>query len=75
MIHLGRGSTLWMLLANVILAAGIYFVLGLVPRATSNNRVRLAGSRYSPLEGETVFTRPTDKLALEDRPIEGSLPA
>jgi NADH-quinone oxidoreductase subunit H len=75
MIHLGRSSTLWMLLANVILAAGIYFVLGLVPRATSNNRVRLAGSRYSPLEGETVSTRPTDKLALEDRPIEGSLPA
>lgn len=75
MIHFDKGSTLWMLLANLILAGVVYFLLPFMPRATSNARVRLAGSRFFPLEGETVRTRPTDRVALEDRPYEGSLPA
>ena len=75
MIHYGRTGTLWMLLANAVLIGVVYFLLPFMPRATSNYRVPLAGSRYSPLDGQFVQTRPTDRLALEDRPIEGSLPA
>jgi NADH-quinone oxidoreductase subunit H len=75
MIHFGKNSTLWMLLANVVLAGVVYFLLPFMPRATSNSRVRLAGSRYYAVEGEEVRTRPTDPLALEDRPYQGSIPA
>ncbi|MBX3385121.1 MAG: NADH-quinone oxidoreductase subunit NuoH [Phycisphaeraceae bacterium] len=76
MIHLGYRSTGAMLLAN----AGItVFALGLLPilprRGGANNRkVRLAGSRFSPLEGETVRTSPVSAFAREDRPVESTLP-
>lgn len=75
MVHTGRGSTLWMLAFNAALAGAIFIILPLMPRATSNKRVRLAGSRWYPAAGSTVSTRPSDPLALEDRPYEGSLPA
>ncbi len=74
MIHFGRATTLWMLLANVVLVLVIYVLLPFLPRATSNARVRLAGSRYFPLGGESILTRPTEQTALEDRPYQGSLP-
>ena len=74
MIHFGRATTLWMLLANVALVLVIYALLPFLPRATSNARVRLAGSRYFPVEGESAATRPTEQMALEDRPYQGSLP-
>jgi len=75
LIHTGREGTLWMLAGNAALACVVYFLLPFIPRATSNHRVRLAGSRYSPLDGERVSTRPRERLAIEDRPLEGSLPA
>jgi NADH-quinone oxidoreductase subunit H len=37
-----------------------------------NKRLRLAGSRFSPLEGTVGIAAPTLELAREDRPVEGS---
>lgn len=41
--------------------------------ATANHRVPLYGSRYSPVEGERVFHHPTNPLAREDRPVQGTI--
>ncbi len=74
MVHLGKTGIGPMLLANVALVAVMIALLPLFPRATSNQKVRLAGSRFYPLIGETVNTAPTDPLAREDRPVAGSAP-
>lgn len=70
----GMEATLLMLGINV--AALVISFLGqpLFPRALSNRRLPLYGSRFSPVEGERVDTRPTNALALEDRPIQGTAP-
>ncbi len=75
MIHLGLRSPLEMLLANVGIVVLTLGVLPILPRRAQNHKVRLAGSRFSPLEGELVETMPAMPLAREDRPIQGSLPA
>jgi NADH-quinone oxidoreductase subunit H len=72
MVHLGRTSTLEMLLANAALVLVCLALLPVMPRATTNQKVRLAGSRFYPLLGEQVVTSPTDPMAREDRPIQGS---
>ena len=43
----------------------------MIPKATSNRRVPLYGSRFSPMPGERISTAPTDRLAIEDRPVQG----
>jgi len=43
-------------------------------RSTVNRRIPLYGSRFSPMPGERVRARPTNPMALEDRPAEGSVP-
>jgi hypothetical protein len=67
-------STLAMFLANVVITVVVLGAFPILPRRSSNHKVRLAGSRFSPLEGEIVSTRPTMDFALEDRPVEGTLP-
>jgi len=61
-----------MLLANVGLAAVIIAVQSMIPRP-KNHKVALAGSRFSPLAGERVTTRPTNAEAIEDRPVQTAL--
>lgn len=63
----------WMLGANAALALAILAVLPMLPRATSNRKVRLAGSRFYPLEGEVAQTSPTEPAAIEDRPVQGTV--
>jgi NADH-quinone oxidoreductase subunit H len=41
--------------------------------ATANHRVPLYGSRFSPVAGERVFHHPTNPLAREDRPVQGTV--
>ena len=48
-------------------------VLPLLPRTRMNKPVAMHGSRFRPIVGEHVVTGPTDPLALEDRPIEGTV--
>ena len=74
MVYLDLRSTGAMLLANVGLAFVIFLVQPLLPKSTVNHRIPLYGSRFSPVAGTTVRTAPTDPLAREDRPIQGTLP-
>jgi NADH-quinone oxidoreductase subunit H len=64
------------LLLGVNVVAFVLSVLGqpLFPKPLSNRKLPLYGSRFSPVEGERVFTRPSGRMALEDRPIEGTAP-
>ncbi|MCC6321016.1 MAG: NADH-quinone oxidoreductase subunit H [Phycisphaerales bacterium] len=63
----------WMLAANALLTLVLLGLLPILPRATSNKKVRLAGSRFYPLEGERVRTAPTSAAAIEDRPSQGTV--
>ncbi len=68
----GMSPTLAMLLGNVGVGLLVLIVVPLMPRATKNKKIRLAGSRFSPLEDGVVSTRPTLAMAREDRPVEGA---
>ncbi len=72
MVHLGWTGLVPMLIANAGLVAVVLAILPLLPRATVNRRILLAGSRFSPAPGERVVTRPTDPTALDDRPVTGT---
>lgn len=76
MIHLGYRSPGAMLLANVGIVLFAFGLLPILPRrgGVSNQKVRLAGSRFSPLEHEAVETMPVAAFAREDRPVQGTLP-
>jgi NADH-quinone oxidoreductase subunit H len=73
MVHLERTSLVEMLLGNLAIMALTLAVIPMLPQTTSNRKVRLAGSRFFPLEGELVSTGPTHPVAREDRPVEGVL--
>lgn len=75
MIYLGLNQLVPMLIANVAVAAAFFAAAPLFISATANRKVPLYGSRFSPMPGERVSTRPTDANAIEDRPVQGSLPA
>jgi NADH-quinone oxidoreductase subunit H len=72
MVHTERTGTLAMLLFNAALLGVICLFITDLPRATSNKKIRLAGSRFFPLEGERVITRPTSPDALADDPKAGA---
>jgi NADH-quinone oxidoreductase subunit H len=74
--HTRPGAEATLLMLGINVAALVISFLGqpLFPRALSNRRLPLYGSRFSPVEGERVDTRPTNALALEDRPIQGTAP-
>jgi NADH-quinone oxidoreductase subunit H len=74
MIAFGYGGTGWMLLLNAAIA--LVFV-ALAPKTVSQTRVkrvRIAGSRFFPLQGERPSTQSAEPLAREDRPVQGSMP-
>lgn len=74
MIYLDQRGLVPMLLMNVVVAV---LFLGLLPwlhTPRANERVPLYGSRFSPMAGEQVSTRPTNQVALEDRPTQGTAP-
>lgn len=75
MIYLDLTGALPMFLANVLVAGGLILLFPLLPKYEPNRRVPLYGSRFSPMPGERVVTRPTEPMALEDRPVEGTSPA
>ncbi len=74
MIYLGRTSTLEMGLMSVGLCVLTWLASPLIPKTTSNQKLPLYGSRFSPMPGERVRTQSAEALAREDRPVQGSLP-
>lgn len=74
MVYLGQRGLVPMLAANVGMVIVALLVSPFMPKTTANKRIPLYGSRFSPMAGEAVNTRPTDPMALEDRPVQGSLP-
>jgi len=60
--------------ANVLLGVAAWAIVGRSPASTANHRIRLLGSRFSPLAGEDIAPAPSNPMALEDRPIAGTAP-
>jgi len=73
MVYFGQTSLLALLAANAAMFVVIMIVLPLMPKTASNARIPLYGSRFSPMEGARVMTRPTDPTALEDRPVQTAI--
>ncbi len=71
-----NGWTTWwaMLAANLVTFGVFYIFVGLIPSPTRNRKIPLYGSRFSPVPGTTVSHAPTDPMALEDRPVQGTAP-
>jgi NADH-quinone oxidoreductase subunit H len=73
MVHFELTGLVPLLLMNIGFAVVMLGLIPLLPKATTNRRIRLAGSRFSPLEGEVGATAPTNPMAREDRPVEGAM--
>lgn len=73
MVHMGWTGIVPMLLMNLVLAVLMLIAAPLLPRSDVNHRVRMAGSRFMPLEGERVVTGPRTKQAMRESSVpEGS---
>jgi NADH-quinone oxidoreductase subunit H len=60
-------TAIWqMLILNALVLAGTMAVMPLMPKDNVNKRIRLAGSRFSPLRDEDVRTAPTSAAALRE---------
>ena len=77
MVYLGATTMLPMFAANIGMLVIIMVVrLALAKafgRSTTNKRIRMYGSRYYPMEGETSVAAPAVAMAIEDRPVQGSV--
>lgn len=76
-VHLGWTGILPMLGVNgvvltLMLLAQPFLDKGVRKGALPNSRIPLYGSRFSPMPGERVLTAPSEPMALEDRPYEGT---
>lgn len=59
---------------NIVMILGVLLAQTTLPRSTANRQIKMYGSRFHPVEGESVSTAPTDAMALEDRPVQGTAP-
>jgi len=77
MVYFGATGFLPMFAANigmlVVIVVARKALASAFGNSTSNRRIPLYGSRYSPMEGERVIAHPSLALAIEDRPIQGSV--
>ncbi|MCC6429145.1 MAG: NADH-quinone oxidoreductase subunit H [Phycisphaerales bacterium] len=73
MVYLGKTTIGPMLIANAIMVVLMLMAMPLMPKYTANKRVPLYGSRFSPMPDEMVLTGPTSRLAIEDRPVQGTV--
>ncbi len=76
-VHLGWTGIVPMLGVNAAVLALMLLVQPLLDRGVRrgvppNERVPLYGSRFSPMPGERVVTTPSEPMAIEDRPYEGT---
>lgn len=68
MIYLDLTGLVPMLLINIIVAGSLLLLYPVLPRYQPNRKVALYGSRFSAVPGTAILTRPTEPMALEDRP-------
>ncbi|MFZ2873334.1 MAG: complex I subunit 1 family protein [Phycisphaerales bacterium] len=68
MVYLGLSGLVPMLLLNVGLFSLIYAAAPLIPKGTSNRRIPIYGSRFSPMPGEIVRARSSEAVAHADAP-------
>jgi NADH-quinone oxidoreductase subunit H len=77
MVYLGWTSVPALFLANFLVFAAVILAQPVLARAfglsTANRRIPMYGSRFVPVEGTAVNTAPTDPMALEDRPVQGTV--
>lgn len=69
MRHMGWTSPWQLIVMNVVVIALAMIVAPFLPKDDVNRKVPMAGSRFNPLPGETVETKPTDPVALSDAAI------
>lgn len=72
MVYMGWTAPWQLFLMNLGVVAGTLLVMPLMPQTNVNQRVPLAGSRFSPLEGEAVEASPTNPVALREGGLLGS---
>lgn len=68
MVYFGLTGTLPMLLANLGVFGLLMALHPFIPAMTSNRRVPLYGSRFSPMPGEAVRAQSSDRQAFADHP-------
>jgi NADH-quinone oxidoreductase subunit H len=68
MVYQGWTATWQLLLMNVAVGGLVLVVAPLMPKSNVNDRVRLAGSRFSPLLGERVTTSAQPGLHAQSDP-------
>lgn len=68
LVYLGQTGPIATLIANVVVAGLALAAVPLFTAGTANKKIPIYGSRYSPMPGERVVTRPTERVAIEDRP-------
>lgn len=71
------GLTAWwqLLAANVVLGGALLLIQPLLPKQPLNQKLKLYGSRFNPMEGERVTHAAPAGMSREDRPYEGTAPA
>jgi NADH-quinone oxidoreductase subunit H len=74
MVYLNLTWVVPMFLVNLLVAGTVLLLYPFLPHYNPNRRLPLYGSRFSPVPGERILTRPTEPTALEDRPVEGTAP-
>ncbi len=74
MVYLDLRGVGPMLAANAVLGVVCLLILPLIKPTKTNTRIEIYGSRFSPTPGERVVTQPTNVVALDDRPVEGTSP-
>ncbi len=79
MVYLGQTTLIPMLLANIVMLVVLliaqHIFATIYGRSTANRKIGLWGSRYSPMDGERVMTAPSNPMAREDRPMQGTAPS
>jgi len=59
--------------ANIAVFVVVLICQTTLPRSTRNRQIRMYGSRFHPVDDDNVITAPTHPMALEDRPVEGTV--
>lgn len=72
MVYFQQTALLPLLAANAAIGIGLLAVYPLLPKYSPNRRIQMYGSRFNPMPGEAVSTRPEHPMALEDRPVQGT---
>ncbi len=75
MVYLRLDTFMPMFIANALLFGLFLAIYPFLPKVKTNQRIPLYGSRFNPVEGEHVHTRPQDPAAREDHPIRSAMPA